>query len=61
MASGNRVDKFAAAKLTPAKSILVDAPYVEEFPLVLECKVIHIIEIGLHTQFIGEISGRQSG
>jgi len=55
MASGSRVDKFAAAKLTPAKSNLVDAPYVEEFPLVLECKVIHIIEIGLHTQFIGEI------
>ena len=55
MASGSRVDKFAAAKLTPAKSDLVDAPYVEEFPLVLECKVIHIIEIGLHTQFIGEI------
>jgi flavin reductase (DIM6/NTAB) family NADH-FMN oxidoreductase RutF len=55
MASGSRVDKFAAAKLTPAKSSLVDAPYVEEFPLVLECKVIHIIEIGLHTQFIGEV------
>jgi len=29
---GSRVDKFAAAKLTPAKSDLVDAPYVEEFP-----------------------------
>ena len=33
----------------------MDAPYVQEFPLVLECKVIHTIEIGLHTQFIGEI------
>lgn len=33
----------------------VDAPYVAEFPMVLECKVIHHYEIGLHTQFIGEI------
>jgi flavin reductase (DIM6/NTAB) family NADH-FMN oxidoreductase RutF len=33
----------------------VDAPYVQEFPLVLECKVIHTLEIGLHTLFVGEI------
>jgi flavin reductase (DIM6/NTAB) family NADH-FMN oxidoreductase RutF len=33
----------------------VDAPFILEFPLVLECKVIHTFEIGLHTQFIGEI------
>ncbi len=53
--SGRNVDKFAASGLTPVKSELVDAPYVKEFPLVLECKVIHTIEIGLHTQFVGEI------
>jgi flavin reductase (DIM6/NTAB) family NADH-FMN oxidoreductase RutF len=28
---------------------------VAEFPVVMECKVLHTIEIGLHTQFIGEI------
>lgn len=55
MASGKEVDKFAAAKITPVKSDLVDAPYVQEFPLVLECQVLHTLEIGLHTQFIGEI------
>jgi flavin reductase (DIM6/NTAB) family NADH-FMN oxidoreductase RutF len=49
------VEKFSATKLTPVKSDLVDAPYVNEFPLVLECKLLHTIEIGLHTQFIGEI------
>ena len=53
--SGKTVDKFKATGLTPVKSDLVDAPYVKEFPLVLECKVIKIIEIGLHTEFIGEI------
>ncbi|RJR46479.1 MAG: flavin reductase family protein [Deltaproteobacteria bacterium] len=55
IASGKAGNKFTAAGLTPVKSGLVDAPYVQEFPLVLECKVIHTIEIGLHTQFIGEV------
>jgi flavin reductase (DIM6/NTAB) family NADH-FMN oxidoreductase RutF len=53
--SGRNEDKFAATGLTPVKSELVDAPYVKEFPLILECKVMHTLEIGLHTQFIGEI------
>ena len=55
LVSGRSVDKFATAKLTPVKSDLVDAPYVKEFPLVLECKLAHTIELGLHTQFVGEI------
>ncbi len=55
IASGKDGDKFAAAGLTPVRSDLVDAPYVGEFPLVLECSLLHTIEIGLHTQFIGEI------
>ena len=53
--SGKKIDKFSAAGLTPVKGDLVDAPYVKEFPLVLECILIHTHEIGLHTQFIGEI------
>jgi len=55
IASGRDVDKFAVTGLTPVKSELVDAPYIDEFPLVLECRLLHTIEIGLHTQFIGEI------
>lgn len=55
LVSGRNEDKFAASGFTAVKSELVDAPYVEEFPLILECKVIHVTEIGLHTQFIGEI------
>jgi len=53
--SGKDVDKFAVTGLTPAKSKVVDAPYVEEFPLIIECNLLHTVEIGLHTQFIGEI------
>jgi flavin reductase (DIM6/NTAB) family NADH-FMN oxidoreductase RutF len=55
LVSGRTLDKFAATKLTPLKSKLVDAPYIKEFPLVLECKVVQVNELGLHTQFIGEI------
>jgi len=55
MASGKTEDKFKTAGLTPVKSDRVNAPYVKEFPLVLECRLIHTLEIGLHTQFVGEI------
>ncbi len=55
IASGRTEDKFFAAGLTPEKSGLVNAPYVKEFPLSLECRLFHTFEIGLHTQFIGEI------
>lgn len=55
IASGRDVDKFTVAGLTPVKSELVDAPFAAEFPVVLECRLLHIVEIGLHTQFIGEI------
>jgi flavin reductase (DIM6/NTAB) family NADH-FMN oxidoreductase RutF len=53
--SGKNEDKFAGSGLTPVESDLVNAPYIKEFPFVLECKVIHHHKIGLHTQFIGEI------
>jgi flavin reductase (DIM6/NTAB) family NADH-FMN oxidoreductase RutF len=53
--SGRDHNKFEQTGITPVKSDIVDAPYGKEFPMVLECKVIHQIDIGLHTEFIGEI------
>jgi len=55
MASGKNEDKFAKTKLTPVKSELVDAPYVKEFPFVLECTLKETVRLGLHTLFIGEV------
>jgi flavin reductase (DIM6/NTAB) family NADH-FMN oxidoreductase RutF len=55
LVSGKNEDKFAVSGLTPIRGDFVEAPYIKEFPLILECKVIQTIEIGLHTQFIGEI------
>ncbi len=55
MASGRRYDKFAVTGLTPVKAEKVDAPYVAECPVVLECKLSHTLELGAHTMMIGEI------
>jgi len=55
MATGKTKDKFKGTGFTPIKSDVVNAPYIQEFSLILECKLIHTFEIGLHTQFIGEI------
>ena len=55
LTSGRDTDKFAAAGYTPVRSDLVDAPYVQEFPLILECSVVEVFELGLHTQFVGQI------
>jgi flavin reductase (DIM6/NTAB) family NADH-FMN oxidoreductase RutF len=55
LVSGRNTDKFAAAKLTPVRSEVVDAPYASEVPVVIECRLLHTFEVGLHTQFVGEI------
>jgi len=55
LVSGRNVGKFAATGLTPVAAEFVDAPCVAEFPLVVECAVVQVHELGLHTQFIGEI------
>ena len=55
LVSGRDADKFSVTGLTPLKAEFVDAPCVAEFPLVVECEVVQVHELGLHTQFIGEI------
>lgn len=55
IASGRDRDKFEDTGLTPVKSALVDAPYIEEATLVLECRLAQSFDIGLHTMFVGEI------
>ncbi len=53
--SGKNEDKFKSSGLTPVKGEFVNAPYIKEFPLVIECRLLQTIEIGIHTQFIGEV------
>lgn len=55
IASGKEIDKLKTVGLTPVKSELVNAPYVKEFPVVMECNLKETINLGSHTMFIGEI------
>jgi flavin reductase (DIM6/NTAB) family NADH-FMN oxidoreductase RutF len=57
LVSGREADKFAVTGLTAVKSEVVDAPYVAEFPYVLECEVTHTLDLKQHTLFIGEVKG----
>ena len=55
MASGRDHNKIKDTGLTPVESDSVHAPYIEEFPISLECRLVHNYELGLHTIFIGEV------
>lgn len=55
LVSGKNNAKFLDTGLTATKGTFVAAPYVEEFPVNIECKLIKTIELGSHIQFIGEI------
>ncbi len=41
--------------MTPVKSQLVNAPYIDEFPVVLECRLVKSDDLGLHTMFVAEV------
>lgn len=53
--SGLNTDKFSECNFTKVKASQVDAPLLEECPINIECKVQHIITLGTHDLFIGEV------
>jgi flavin reductase (DIM6/NTAB) family NADH-FMN oxidoreductase RutF len=53
--SGRQHNKFEEAKLTPVTSNLVKAPYVEECPIILECKLHKSVDLNSHILFVGHI------
>jgi flavin reductase (DIM6/NTAB) family NADH-FMN oxidoreductase RutF len=55
LTSGRQVNKFALSGLTPIESPLVEAPYIEEAPVVTELKLFKYVELGTHTLFVGQI------
>lgn len=55
MHSGRTENKFEALGLTATAAGKTLAPYVEECPLVLECKLLHTLKLGLHTLFVGQV------
>ncbi len=55
LVSGRNEDKFQALTLKSCPGEHVDAPYVEECPVVLELQLRHTLDLGSHIQFVGEI------
>jgi flavin reductase (DIM6/NTAB) family NADH-FMN oxidoreductase RutF len=53
--SGRDVDKLNVAGLTAERGQFVNAPVVGEFPVCLECRLLHRLEIGSHDLFVGEV------
>lgn len=53
--SGKKADKFADTGLTPVKSDCVNAPYIDQFPLVIECELRETLDLGAHILVVGEI------
>ena len=53
--SGRDRDKFEAAGITPEKAKKILAPVLKEAPVVLECKVVNMVEAGDHMIVIGEV------
>ena len=56
IASGNRMpDKFARSGYTAVKSSFVNAPIIEEFPVVLECELADVVENDSFYCIVGRI------
>lgn len=53
--SGKDYNKFKEMNLTPVKAKIVNAPYIEESPLCIECRVKEILSLGTHDMFIAEV------
>ncbi|MDQ1280609.1 MAG: hypothetical protein QG670_1872 [Thermoproteota archaeon] len=53
--SGQDIDKFKMARLTPIPAQLVRAPLIKECIAHLECKLSQQLETGDHTIFVGNV------
>ena len=53
--SGSKVDKVEVCKFKVFYGKLETAPLIEQCPVNLECKVVHILDLGSHSLVIGKI------
>lgn len=60
IASGYDTDKLEDVGFTYKDALKVNAPVIDQFKVSLECMVIHIAEVGSHTQITGEIVNVQA-
>ena len=55
IASGSKANKAEVCQFRLFYGTLADAPLVEQCPINLECKVVHILDLGSHSLVIGKI------
>ena len=55
--SGAEVDKVSACKFKVFYGNVLTAPLIEQCPINLECKVVHILNLGSHALVIGQVEG----
>ena len=53
--SGSKTDKVADCHFKVFYGKLTTAPMIEQFPVNLECKVMHILDLGSHELVVGRI------
>ena len=53
--SGSKVDKVEACQFSVFYGKLGSAPLIEQCPINLECTVVHILELGSHSLFVGRV------
>lgn len=53
--SGRDYNKFTEMNITPVKGVKVAAPYIEESPISIECRVKEIVPLGTHDMFIADV------
>jgi flavin reductase (DIM6/NTAB) family NADH-FMN oxidoreductase RutF len=55
VASGAKVDKAAVCGFKVFYGNLKDAPLIEQAPVNLECRVVHLLDLGAHILVIGRV------
>ena len=58
--SGYNEDKLAKINYHHSRAKEINAPIIDEFSVSLECRVMHVAEVGSHTQITGEIVNVQA-
>jgi flavin reductase (DIM6/NTAB) family NADH-FMN oxidoreductase RutF len=53
--SGRDINKWAETGLHPDASETIMTPGIAECPISLECRIRHILDLGLHTMFVAEV------
>lgn len=53
--TGREVNKWEELNLTKEKATQVEVPFIKEFPINIECKVINKLEHGTHKIYLGEV------